>query len=826
MSDIEVGPLPILPQRPAICRHLQQTNRLVLTAPTGSGKTTQVPQFLLDQFDGQVLVLQPRRLACRLVAERVAHERGGAVGAEVGYQTRYERRLGPATRLRFITEGLFIRLLQSDPKLSGVDAVVLDEFHERSLDADLALGLVKLLQEDRRPDLRLVVMSATLDAGAVATYLACPTVAVEGRAFPVEVDYLAPEGPAWDQAAQALRQLLAQGLKGDVLIFMPRAYEIRRTIERCQHALAGQPIPLYPLHASLPPAAQDQALAPAPNGKIIVSTNVAETSLTIPGIRHVIDSGLARVLRHDPRRGIDALRTEPISQAAAQQRTGRAGRTAPGTCLRLWSAAEHGNRPPHTDPEVARVDLAAPFLYLHCLPERSPQTFPWLQPPAHQSSQRAAELLHQLGALDQTGAPTSLGRHLSQFPLHPRLACLLVEASKRGCLQRALVWAALIGERDIFAQPSARPDRGDSDLLVREKAWEQARQGNFARGQGLDLAACRRIDQSVRQYRDICRRLQLNSKGRGSTQELHKCLLVAFFDRVALRLGGPSAPCLMAALRRVSLDPHSLVRRPGPLVALDIREVNERGGDGVKTVLSLASPIEMDWLEEIHPQRLDLVCTTQWDSAERAVVQHDELVYDGLSLSRTPVEKISPTEAEALLVAQIRQGNLSLDQWDEEVEQWLLRTRSVAAWYPERDLLTYDEDDVAVILHEIVAGATRYSHLRRRPCLPAVQNALSWDDRQFVERMAPTRLALPSGFGMKLSYFAAGPPRGRAKIQDLYGLKQTPRVGGGRQNLLLEILAPNFRPVQITEDLANFWRQTYPEVKKELKRRYPKHQWR
>ena len=828
MSEIEPAELPIHRHREALCRHLAQGNRLVLTAPTGSGKTTQVPQFLLDQFPGQVLVLQPRRLACRLVAQRVAGERGEKVGDQVGYQTRYERCLSPATRLRFITEGLFIRLLQSNPDLAGVDAVVLDEFHERSLEADLALGLVKSLQDSRRPGLRLVVMSATLDPGPVAAYLDGPALDIEGRAFPVDIDYLSAEGAPWDQAVQGLRQLLARGLEGDVLVFMPGAYEIRRTLESGRRALAGHaaPVDFHPLHASLPPAQQDRALGPGPGTKVIVSTNVAETSLTIPGVRHVIDSGLARILRHDPRRGIDALRTEPISQAAAQQRAGRAGRTAPGTCLRLWSATQHGNRPAHTAPEISRVDLAGPILYLHCLPHLAPANFPWLQAPTDQALERATELLRQLGALDGSAKPTELGRQLARFPMHPRLACMLVQASRRGCLQRALVWAALIGERDIFSHPSARPDRGDSDLVVRERAWDQARARGFAAGPGLDLGACRRVDQTVRLYSDICRRLQLNLKDQGRTEDLFKCLLVAFFDRVALRLDGQSQACRMATLRRVSLEANSLVRRPGPLVALDIREVDERGRDAVKTVLALASPIETAWLEEVHPHRLDLVCTTEWDGGERAVAQFDELVYDGLSLSRTPVEKVEPAAAEALLVQQIRQGSITLDQWDDQVEQWLARTRCVAAWYPERGLLAYDEEDLEVILYELVAGATRYSHLRRRPCLAAVQNALSWKDQQFVERMAPTRLSLPSGHGMKITYREDGPPRGRAKIQDLYGLAHTPQVGGGRQNLLLEILAPNFRPVQITEDLANFWRRTYPDVKKELKRRYPKHQWR
>ena len=832
--------LPILAHERVILDHLATHNRLVLTAPTGSGKTTQIPQILHRELEARIAVLQPRRLATRLVAQRVALEMHARLGGVVGYQTRHDSKISTDTRIRFLTEGLFLRLLQSDPDLSSFDIVVLDEFHERSLEADVTLGLMRRLQETSRPDLKLIVMSATLDSEQLASYLQCPTIAAHGRLYPVDVRYqpaIAQKSP-WDQAADALFDLLVEEPKGDVLVFMPGAYEIRRTINAAQKRLAriGEPLDFLPLYGSLAAREQDTAIAPSIRRKIVVATNVAETSITIAGIRHVVDSGLARVHRHDPRRGIDALLLESISQASAEQRAGRAGRNAPGTCTRLWSSQEQQARPKRNAPEIQRVDLADAMLQLLSIGVNNLDDFPWLDPPERQARNRATALLTDLGALNAQSQLTDLGRQLARLPTHPRLALFLTEAAKRHCLDRATVWAALAGERDILLQPvheryTHAPDGEPAcDLLIRERALRCARDLDYASDactrQGLNGQACRQVEQTARLYRDACRRAGLHATGRGSTDDLLKCLLRAFFDRVALRRSPDSLLCAMAGQRRVELDRQSAARQGTAFIALEIREIEAQRDNNLRTALSLANAIDVDWLEEIHPKRISRSSETSWNTEHQAVEQAEVHRYDDLPYRQQPATNVNASAAEQILVERICAGQIRLAKWNADVEQWILRTRLLYRLFPECDLIAYDDEEIQVVYHEIIAGAFRYSQIRNRDCLPYVQNALSWPARQFVEKMAPLHHRLATGVRMKIEYSANGPPRGRARIQELYDLQQTPSIAGGQQKLLLEILGPNFRPVQVTDDLASFWQTTYPEVKKDLKRRYPKHEWR
>ncbi len=832
--------LPVRRAADALCQQLRASNRLVLTAPTGSGKTTQVPQILFDSqvVDGELIVLQPRRLAARLVARRIAEERGQPLGGLVGYQTRYDSQVSAETRIRFLTEGLFLRRLQSDPQLRGIGAVLLDEFHERSLAADLCLGLVRRLQETSRPDLRLIPMSATLDATTLAQWLDCPVLNAEGRAYPVDMRYR-PTGaqtPPWQAATDALADILKSEDSGDVLVFMPGAYEIRRTIQ-CMEEQIGrrQELAFFPLYSALPAGEQDAALTPGSQRRVIVSTNVAETSITIEGIRHVIDSGLARVHRHDPRRGIDVLLIENISRASAEQRAGRAGRTAPGTCTRLWSQEAHRARPDSEMPEIQRLDLADALLQLASLGVDRFDDFPFLDPPDPTAIDRARDLLRDLGAFDDAHILTPTGRAMAQLPCHPRLGRFLLEAAQRDALPRACIWAALIGERDILQHPArseynARDDALPSDIAVRERALRQAEQARFdpsrCSTRGINAHAARQASQTAKLYVDAARRAGLVSSGRGRDDELGKALLVAFYDRVGVRRSEDSLLCAMSGQRRVELDSHSTARDAHAFIALEVRELEARGDSQVRTALSQVSAIDVDWLEEVHPTRVAIAEETRWNAQERAVEGLELHLYGDLVYRQYPLETVSAAAAEEVLVEEIVAGRLRLEQWDRDVEQWILRTRLVQRLFPERSLVSYDEDDLRVIYHEIVAGATRYSHMRARPCLGHVQNALPYREQQFVEQMAPTHWRLPSGPRMKIEYREEGPPRGRAKIQELYDLRQTPRIAGGKQALLLEILAPNFRPVQVTDDLESFWHNTYPEVKKELKRRYPKHAWR
>ncbi len=581
-------PLPIFRIRDEFAAALRHTNRIVLTAPTGSGKSTQAPQFLLDAPDGvlapgQILVLQPRRLAARMLAERVAEERGGRLGDEVGFQTRFETAVSAGTRLRFITEGILPRMLLSDPALRGVAAVVFDEFHERSLATDLSLALVRALQETRRPDLKLVVMSATLDAARLMEYLsfavppsggkdaagaggntdehgrartntdtratppdgaAAPISNVkvpisppahlhaEGRRYPVEIRYR-KHGPGtaqpWDLAADALGELLAEGAAGDVLLFMPGSYEIRRTVEACRrHAGAG--VTILPLYGDLPAEQQHQVMRPDPaRRKIIVATNIAETSLTIPGVRHVIDSGLARIQRFDAARGFNTLFVEPVSRASADQRAGRAGREAPGICIRLWTQLEQNHRPAHQDAEIARVDLAETVLSLRMLGFQ-PHAFPWFEPPPPTAVEAAVTLLADLGALaperatqntqhETPVAVTPAGRRMSQLPAHPRLARLLLEASERGCLREATLLAAILSERNALlaarTEDAPAEDPHDSDLNRLMTLLHQTRAAHydpaFCTRLGVNATAARQIFRTQAYFHQVCHRRGLEN---------------------------------------------------------------------------------------------------------------------------------------------------------------------------------------------------------------------------------------------------------------------------------------------------------------------------
>ncbi|MBI1373258.1 MAG: ATP-dependent helicase HrpB [Phycisphaera sp.] len=839
-----------------IVAHLREGNRLVLTAPTGSGKTTQVPQIVHRAGDAitdkQIVVLQPRRLATRMVARRVAHELKCDVGGLVGYQTRHESHVSRDTRIRFMTEGLFLRLMQSDPTLRYVGCVILDEFHERNLDADVSLALLRQLQDARRPDLRVVVMSATLDAEAVAAYLDCESLHAEGRAYPVDVTYLKklPSKPVWDLAGEALDGFLNAGRDGDVLVFMPRVFEINRTIRACQAVVSrsGETIDVLPLHGSLPPAEQDRAVGPSKRRKVIVATNVAETSITIDGVTCVIDSGEVQMARYDPDRALNLLRVEPCSRASADQRAGRAGRTAPGVCLRLWTETDHARRDAQTPPEVRRVELAEAVLRLKTMGVADVRGFGWLDRPDDADVDHAIALLRELGAIDggeeasgADGALTTLGRRMARFPAHPRLARMLLDAADAGCLGRAITWAALIAERDIATRGGAaklrrfiEPDEPLSDVAVRERALNAARDARFDRHAcesiGLHGQTCREVDRAVKQFERLARDMDLPLGGRraaqatGMTAALLRCVLAAYGDHVAVRLDAQRPHCAMPGRKRVVLDDATVVTEPGPLVALDVREVGR--GDGRETVLGLASAVTVDTLIDLHPQRVSQRKRAVWDAERLAVEQADETLYDGVVIDCTQRPDADPAVAAEMLVERITSGELRLERWDDGVEQWLARVRCVAAWFPERGLITYSDDDLRVILHELVDGATRWSQVRDRPVLDALRNALSWDDTQFVEKNAPTRLDLPSGYKMPVTYEAGAPPKGRAKIQQLYGLTDTPRVAAGRVAVTLEILAPNYRPVQVTTDLASFWANMYPELKKELKRRYPKHEWR
>jgi ATP-dependent helicase HrpB len=869
--------LPIYEIEQELLAGVRAHKRLIVSAPTGSGKSTQVPQMLLEHGllgDGQVVVLQPRRLAARLLAARVAWERKVELGREVGYQIRFENVTSKDTRIRFVTEGVLLRQMVEDRRLPGVSSLIFDEFHERHLYGDITLAQALDLQEKDRPDLQILVMSATLEAARLEEYLKpARVVESEGRVYPVDIRYSATPGyvdkrPIWEQAAEAFGSFVQSGGEGDVLVFMPGGFEIAQTIDAIRHCDESHGFILLPLHGELPPNEQDAAVARYEKRKVVVATNVAETSLTIDGVRCVIDSGLARIPRYDPYRGINTLLIEKNSQASADQRAGRAGRTAPGICMRLWSREEHGHRLRQELPEVKRLDLAEVVLTLKAAGVENLRAFRWLEPPEEQALAHAEELLEDLGALEspkskvqspkseesvQSGEEadairnteyitriTSLGRKMLAFPLHPRYARMLLAAEQYGCVYQACLVAALTQGRDLLLRNVDRNTASNREDLLGEKGssdfWILMRAYTFASKKDFSLGACRRlgihavtarqVGPLFQQFLQIAKREELNAAPREVPDEaLQKCILTAFSDRLAKRVDSGTLRCDIVHCRRGLLARESVVQHSSLLVAAEIREV-EGKDKTVNTLLSLATAVEQKWLEEMFPADLSGTPRVFYDSVTRRVYAEEQLRFRDLVIGTRRVEP-PPTEAAGRLLAEeVIAGRLTLNDWDHAAEQWILRLNLLSRWCPELALPPMGEGDRKHIVEQICDGAFSYKEIKDKPVQPILRGWLSADQQRLLDKHAPERLSLPNGKTPKVAYDAANPPHIALRIQELYGVNGTPAIAMGRAPVLVHILAPNNRPVQITQDLAGFWREQYPKVKQELQRKYPKHEWR
>ncbi|HXG50010.1 MAG TPA: ATP-dependent helicase HrpB [candidate division Zixibacteria bacterium] len=823
--------------------------RVVLTAPTGSGKSTQVPQMLLDGGllgDGQVMVLQPRRLPARMLARWVAEARGVQLGAEVGYQMRFESAASAATRICYVTEGVLLRRMIADPDLRGIRALVFDEFHERHLYGDITLARALELQESTRPDLILLVMSATLDAAPLESYLRpCERISSQGRTYPVDIEYLpraVEKTPVWELAARELRRLLREHPAGDALVFMPGTYEIARTVDAARAAL-GPEFVVLPLHGELPRAEQDAAVARYERRKVVVATNVAETSLTIDGVRLVIDTGLARIPRYDPYRGINTLLVEKISRAAADQRAGRAGRTAPGRCLRLWTVHEHAGRPAQELPEIKRLDLSEAILTLKATGVRDIRAFRWLEPPEPRALERAETLLADLGAIDgKTGAVTELGRRMLAFPAHPRYARMLLAARDHGCVRPVALIAAITQGRDLLARRKAGSDsapaverfgvNAESDFFVLARAWQYAERCGYdperCRRYGINVQAARRVRALFDQFLEIAAAEGLDVSERPiDDAAVRRCVLVGFSDHLARRLDAASARCELVHGRKGVLARESAVKAP-LLVACEVREVESGGGRerALSVVLSLATAVEESWLRELFPDELNRARAVVFDPALRRVVVRDQRRFRDLVLEESIAGDPPLDEAAEVLAREIAAGRCALENWNDAVEQWILRVNRLREWMPELSLPPIGEDDRAAMLQLVCHGAVSEKEVRERPVLPVVKSWLSAEQQAWVEEHAPERIRLPRGRAVKVSYSEGGPPTIAARIQDLYGVDGTLRIAARRVPVRVEVLAPSNRPVQVTENLSAFWRDTYPKLKQQLRRRYPRHEWR
>lgn len=851
LMSVKAAALPIHEVADEVVEGLRAHGRVVLSAPTGSGKSTQIPQVLIDRADieGEVVVLQPRRLAARLLAKRVAAERGVSLGDEVGYQIRFENRVSAKTRIRFVTEAILLRQILQDPGLKGVGAVVFDEFHERHLTSDLSLACALRSVRHHRPDLKLVIMSATLDMERLESFLRpCARVEAAGRMYPVEVSYAGAAlgrevAPVWERAASAFKKMQRDGSSGDVLVFMPGAYEIRRTIDAIENLPEARGYEVLPLYGDLPPEAQDRAVRTGDVPKVIVSTNVAETSITIEGVRNVIDGGMARIARYDPRRGVNSLLVEPISQAAAEQRKGRAGRTGPGRCIRLWSKTEQAARSLHDLPEVKRVDLSETLLMLAVAGVEDRDQFPWFEAPAAKALEHAQDLLSDLGAIDGNRSVTATGRKMAQFPLHPRYARMLIEADRLGVLREAALIAGISQGRPFYrasredrvrrAQIRQVEDHADerSDFFVLLRAFELARAANFnprACGDlGIHGAAARQAEESARQILHLCERAGLvprETRG-GGDEALLRCIFLAFADHLCIRNDAGTRRCKMVHGRGGELRRESLVKQP-MFVAAELEERELRGD--VAVLLGLATSVERAWLDECFPDDITEGVFTEYDPSLRRVVSRQQRRFRDLVLEDKAGGEADPNVAAELLAKEVVAGRLNLKNWDAVVENWIRRVNFVAMHCPETEIVPIDEEGQLLLLEQICHGASSYKEIKDRPVLPVVQGWISPEQQYYLDSYAPAEMQLPRRTRpVRIRYEQDGRAFIASKLQDFYDVSGSSlRVANGQVSLLVELLAPNGRPAHLTDDLDGFWDGAYHHVRKELAGRYPKHDWR
>lgn len=827
--------LPIDAHLPRIVASLRERPNLVLSAEPGAGKTTRVPRALLESGfaeRGEVLVLEPRRIAARMAARRVAEELNEQPGDRIGYQVRFESVASNRTRVRFITEGILARRLVAEPELPGVAAVVLDEFHERHIHGDVGLALLRRLQATARPDLKLVVMSATLAAESLARFLDAPILEVPGRPYPVTIDYAdkLSEAALEQRVAAAARRAVNEGLTGDVLVFLPGAAEIRRAADACAAVARDADLEIALLHGDLPARDQDRAVTRGKRRKLILSTNVAETSLTIEGVSWVIDSGLQRSAGHSPFSGLPTLATTPISRASALQRAGRAGRTGPGRCSRLYTKADHDQRPEHDVPELMRADLAETRLTVSASGQ-SLSDADWLDAPPTAAWSAARELLEGLGALTPELALTPLGRSLASLPLHPRLSRLALHAQEHGFGDSGCMVAALLSERDVSLAGRARFDgsraganSANSDLQHRlellESAGADANPGKL-RAYDLDPGAVAAVK---RTHERLVRMLGDAYDDHAKTEAerevaLARAVLVAFFDRVARRRTRQGNDVVFARGGSAAIADSSVVREAEYLVVVDAQERKQGMQRGV--IAQLCSAIEPEWLLELFPDHIQDRTDLAFDRKTERVQSVQTLAYDGLVLDQVTRTDVTGSEVSAVLARAASEVGLSSFVDGDGLASLRDRVAFVASVDPAFPVL----DDAACnrALELACEGKRSFSELRADAVIEYVYAQLPEGGRAKLAKRAPEFIELPHGRKLRVHYERDKPPWVESRLQDFFGQQDGPRLGD--RPLVLHLLAPNQRAVQVTSDLSGFWSRHYPEVRRELMRRYPRHAW-
>ena len=852
-----ISGLPIDAALPALREALARNPSAVLQAPPGAGKSTVVPLALLEESwvrGKRILMLEPRRLAARAIAQRMAQTLGEPVGRTVGYRMRMDTRVSGETRIEVVTEGVLTRMLQSDPALEGVAAVIFDEFHERSLQADLGLALVLDARENVAPDLKVLVMSATLDGEAVAKVLGdAPIVTSEGRMFPVESRFAGkgapvlpvPPGPGApvDSPEKVTAQLIQRALReasGDILVFLPGAREIRRVQSIIEGWPMGPPgaesasLRVLPLFGELAAEDQDAALTPSPPGtrKVVLATNIAETSLTIQGVRIVVDSGLVRRSMFDPSTGMSRLETQRISRASADQRQGRAGRTEPGVCYRAWSEGSHRSLAPFTPPEIVEADLIPLALELASWGTRDPNALRWLDAPPVAMLASARDVLQRLGALDAEGPPsfgvppsggvriTAHGREMASIGVHPRFAHMLLRARAMGRLSLAADLAALLSERDLLRGVSGARD---ADIRTRIEVM---------RGEGSPPGIDRfGLQRARRAAKDLLRQVAgsgPNSAARYGAEDAGVVLAFAYPDRIGRRRAGSDGRFTLANGRGAYFaEPQGLARQEF-IVALDLddRERDAR--------ILLAAPLTRAEIEEHMPERLHRRESVEWNSRDQAVVARRTLELDSIVLDEKPFPEIPAEAARAAMLTGVRDLGIDALPWTREARDLQARLEfvgklqgsgapGVGTWpaVSDADLA----ESVGTWLAPWLDGITRKEHLARISLIDVLRGLLTWDQQRELDSLAPTHLQVPSGSRIRIDYLDESAPALSVRLQEVFGLDATPRIGGGRIPVTFKLLSPAQRPVQITRDLASFWRGSYADVRKDMRGRYPKHYW-
>ncbi|GMV29830.1 MAG: ATP-dependent helicase HrpB [Rhodanobacteraceae bacterium] len=818
MKTPAVVDFPIVEILPHLLATLSAGSRAVLEAPPGAGKTTQVPLALLEQpwlAGRKILLLEPRRIAARAAAEFMARQLGEEVGGTVGYRIRFEAKVSAATRIEVVTEGILTRLLQSDPELAGVGAILFDEFHERHLHGDLGAALALDVQNTLRPDLRLLVMSATLDGERIARWLDAPRLTSAGRSFPVDIVY--PPARTGEDWLPHLRRVAEQALAdtdGDILVFLPGKREIERARAVLSSVADAAPnLQVLALHGELSLQEQRAALTPAGAGtrRIVLATNVAESSVTLPGIRAVIDTGQAREPRFDPNSGFTRLQTVAISQASADQRAGRAGRVAPGRAYRLWPQSQRLE--PSRKAELEQVELSSLALELAAW---GAGTLPWLDPPPPGHLAQARELLVLLGALDADRRITALGRGLIELGATPRLAAAAVR-SPAG--DRALV-------ADLLAALDARtPLRGEAgrsdDFRLRITALHAWRREGARGAREADLGALAALDQAAAGWR---RRLRGDAPARDVADALRigDLLLHAFPDRVAKQDPANPRRYALSNGRGARLHDNTALYGEPWLIALDLRL------DDKDSLILSAAPFDPDLLERDFPERFTTARAVRWNGAKRAVEAFEERRFAALVLSRRQVA-VTPADAVPALMAAVRDGGLDVLPWSEHARELRQRVLALRQWCPELGLPDLSDDALLASLETWLApyldGKSRLDALRADELSQALAGMLDYEQRRVLDAQAPVSIRVPSGNERRIEYADGQPPVLAVKLQELFGLADTPRIAQGRVPLTLHLLSPAQRPIQVTQDLKGFWERTYPEVRKELKGRYPRHPW-